>query len=115
MDALESQSRQAAKKEEVVEMKKTMFKPLQEKQDQMDDRLKRIERGGLVTAGGRGGGGGGGNGGDVGGAVTAGGGETKSYPIRMALSCCLGTILKFLGHSALFTVEPLKHKLLLTQ
>ena len=98
MDALESQSRQAAKKEEVVEMKKTMFKPLQEKQDQMDDRLKRIERGGLVTAGGRGGGGGG-NGGDVGGAVTAGGGETKSYPIRIAQSCSTGTILKFLGHS----------------
>ena len=55
--ALELQARQAAK-EEVIEMKKTMFKPLQEKQDQIDDRLKRIEREGLLTQGGRGGNGG---------------------------------------------------------
>ena len=48
---LELQARQAAKKEEVVEFKKTM-----------DDRLKRIERGEVVTAGGKGGNGGGGRG-----------------------------------------------------
>ena len=78
METLELQARQAAKKEEVIEMKKTMFKPLQEKQDQMDDRLKRIERGGLVTAGGRGGnGGGGGGGGEV--AQGAGGGEFRIF------------------------------------
>ncbi len=74
LENLESKTRQAAKKEDVVEMKKTMFKPLQEKQDQMDDRLKRLERGGLVTPGG---GGGGSSGGEGGGPVMAGGGEIK--------------------------------------
>ena len=39
-------------------MKETMIKPIQEKQDQMDERLKHIERGGLVTVAGRGGNGG---------------------------------------------------------
>ena len=55
MDQIEAKIRQAAKNEDVMEMKKTMFKPLQEKQDQIDDRLKRLERGGLVTPGGGGG------------------------------------------------------------
>ena len=45
MDTIETQTRQAAKNEDVLEMKKTMFKPLQEKQDTMDDRLKRLEQG----------------------------------------------------------------------
>ena len=58
-DQIKTLELQAAKKEEVDEMKKTMFKPLLEKQDQMDDRLKRIERGEVVTAGGRCGNGGG--------------------------------------------------------
>ena len=57
METIELQISQAAKKEEVVEMKKTMFKPLQEKQDQIDDRLKRLERGGNFS-GQRGGAGG---------------------------------------------------------
>ena len=65
MDEIESKVRQAAKNEDIVEMKKTMFKPLQEKQDQMDDRLKRLEIGGVG-----GGGGGGGRG-----PAMAGGGE----------------------------------------
>ena len=56
METIELQISQAAKKEEVVEMKKTMFKPLQEKQDQIDDRLKRLERG--SNFGGQGGAGG---------------------------------------------------------
>ena len=67
MDQIEALIRQAAKNEDVMEMKKTMFKPLQEKQDQIDDRLKRLERGGLVTAGGGGGGEGVGQGGGRGG------------------------------------------------
>ena len=46
MDTIETQLRQTAKQEDVVEMKKTMFKPLQEKQDKMDDRVKQLERGG---------------------------------------------------------------------
>ncbi|XP_072022480.1 TNF receptor-associated factor 3-like [Amphiura filiformis] len=56
MDTIETQIRQAAKNEDVVEMKKTMFKPLQEKQDRMDDRLKRLERGDTYPGGGGGGG-----------------------------------------------------------
>ena len=78
MDQIETLIRQAAKNEDVMEMKKTMFKPLQEKQDQIDDRLKRLERGGLVTAGGGGGGEGVGNEGRGQGPGGGRGGKTKS-------------------------------------
>ena len=67
MDTIETQIRQAAKNEDVLEMKKTMFKPLQEKQDTMDDRIKRLEQGGAFVGGGGGTGAGTGNGGQGGG------------------------------------------------
>ncbi len=46
IDAVQERSNKAATKEDIVEMKKSFYKPLQDKQDQMDDRLKRLERSG---------------------------------------------------------------------
>ncbi|XP_072031639.1 TNF receptor-associated factor 3-like [Amphiura filiformis] len=51
IDVVQEQVSKCATKEDVVEIKKSFVKPIQDKQDQIDDRLKRLERGGARGGG----------------------------------------------------------------